>query len=1724
MSAIPPATPPVAARTRGKTLVTATDNCASFVTPPLPTSSEIDALLAPPSPQCPSPNVDPDPVATTAPPEPSGPLDVLPRSTSPSVSPPLDPSWSLTFSPSLTQRATYTRVKTPSQNHHTLIPPTKDNTERSIDDQIPPPPKQQNPIVVHLSSSPFDVPPPPVPDEVWTCGFCEAHFPSRTECDTHLAELHILSQEREEFSPPKMTEHPELPTSPSPRSSPPVPTLVDLDNALFNIFNTPLPPKTKLFRCHMCGLQFDMPQKLRSHSLSHQTTPSLSIPIQLPTTPTTNAEAPSPSSPSTDMGIATPAACSTLPPPPATNSSVTTLPFNRKDLPVSVTCLDPPPPPANKIDDLPTRPQVVPTPINCPTCKAGPFANYKLRDLHVEFTHTRRSPRVVIQKEKIYTSSHTVPPSNGPDPGCAVLCNGPPKAPAFPKNPALPGPRISMPNPQVRPRGKTGRPRGRPPAARPPDNTTRMQDVSQDGIPGFNLSPTLISDHDPPKTPRPSPFAIRSEGIPHPTTDPPVLDETQVSLPASPASSQDLFLPRQPNLKNSNKRQPRSEPPPIGNKRNDPASIPNGPTRINDTLHLSFPISPALKCTEEDCTCAPFHAACWTASKQSLIRHLSAFHGILINNTEKWCRLCHCRTPSKVSEHSCFLTQPHVTPLDTCLRFKCGTCTFSSNTKRGLTNHIASHKRNLATPDVTLPQKANNRSRQPRKLITAAQKRASEDPAWRSRHRPDETDNLSTSNRFQSLADLPDDDHHSPNLNSLEAGSPQSNIPRAFAHPSRPFRRRKKPATRTTPLNDTPPSPSPPLPPSNDSLIPPSEDAPDPVDIISSPDIPPETSTDDSEDFPLQEFEDVLADIHDNRDDHLAWEYFERIVENITSEIGQNAGLPPNSDQPPSFTPKHVDTSNCRVIQRLYRRNRRRAIRLIVEGEASRCHIPAADITRHFSSVFAERSLNEAVLSDSFPTNHPSIDMSPFSPAEIRGRLHRFENSAPGPDRLSYEHLKLADPDCKIIAKIFNFCLYKKRIPTAWKKSKTILIHKKGDENDLNNWRPISLCNSLYKLYTGCLSSRLVNWITDFEILSPCQKGFLPFDGVFEHRFVLNHALTMTKRNKDDICLAQIDLTNAFGSIPHQAINVALQEAGAGPHFREIIVDLYSNSTTEFFAGDGLTEPISISAGVRQGCPISGILFNIVIDPVLRKLQRDREDFHVLAFADDISIIESSPEQLQTQLDLLSTLLNDLSLHINPNKCASFHLSGATPVGARDSIFLVNETPIPSLKDGEESSFLGTPVGFRLAVPLNNLRDFMLLGERIAKSKLAPWQRIDALKTFFFPAFVFQMRTEQLSKGDMKVVDDFIRPLIKDTLYVDESAANEYLYGSSKMGLLGIPRLADEVDIMMIDNAFKLLSSKDIRIHELAWEDILDNITTRTGLDPSPSLIEKYLNGTQDEEGFRHTSCPYASTWSRARAASTRLGVTWRCREYGDLELHIDDKVLTKSDRKKICQTLKESLRNCWANDLIAKPSQGAAIEVTTRHKASSHFLRSGDFTTFADWRFIHKERLNLLRLNGNTPWDDCISQCRRCNAPVESTLHVLSLCKPNMGRRTTRHNAIVERIHHAKRRDWQVLSKNQVLGNDRLRPDLVLVKGSQEAIILDVTVPYENRYQAFINARNEKTRKYANIAALLAENYKKKHIIGHIPQETRLHQQNAILASTEPENSRDNNNVRPSR
>jgi hypothetical protein len=151
-------------------------------------------------------------------------------------------------------------------------------------------------------------------------------------------------------------------------------------------------------------------------------------------------------------------------------------------------------------------------------------------------------------------------------------------------------------------------------------------------------------------------------------------------------------------------------------------------------------------------------------------------------------------------------------------------------------------------------------------------------------------------------------------------------------------------------------------------------------------------------------------------------------------------------------------------------------------------------------------------------------------------------------------------------------------------------------------------------------------------------------------------------------------------------------------------------------------------------------------------------------------------------------------------------------------------------------------------------------------------------------------------------------------------------------------------------------------------------------------------------------------------------------------------------------------------------------MECVAADTASSHFFRTGLYTRFADWRFIHRARLNLLPLNGrsyNQTDDD--RSCRRCGFENETLPHVINHCMRYTDLFTRRYNAVVNRIRKAAESKYTNLAENDVvLGN--LRPDLVIVKNNK-ATIIDITVPFENRMEALNQARLLKLQKYEDLA-----------------------------------------------
>ncbi|XP_060856705.1 uncharacterized protein LOC132934417 [Metopolophium dirhodum] len=436
--------------------------------------------------------------------------------------------------------------------------------------------------------------------------------------------------------------------------------------------------------------------------------------------------------------------------------------------------------------------------------------------------------------------------------------------------------------------------------------------------------------------------------------------------------------------------------------------------------------------------------------------------------------------------------------------------------------------------------------------------------------------------------------------------------------------------------------------------------------------------------------------------------------------------------------------------------------------------------------------------------------------------------------------------------------------------------------------------------------------------------------------------------------------------------------------------------------------------------------------------------------------------------------------------------------------------PLRPLAEGEATTFFGAQVDFNAVPPLSTLAEIIAIGLRIARSKLAPWQWIDALKTFFYPSTVHLQRLGTFPKTEWARVDKILRPEIKATLYLPQEALGEYLYRSTKRGCCGIRILAESSEIAAVDSGFKLVTSPDLRVASDAADhrgccgirilaedsdiaavdsgfklvtspdlrvasDAADHVQEvtrwRISKDPSIQEVASYLSG-EDEGVFRVVrGSGVTSVWSRARNVSKRLGVKWSLD--GAPSIAHKGTVLGGKHRRAVMRTVRDTLRLKRSDALIVNPDQGRAVECVAAHSVSSHFLRDGDFTWSADWRFVHRTRLNIVPLNGSSSWQAGDRRCRRCEYINESLSHVVDHCMRYTVLYMARHNSIVARIKKAASTRFEVFSENQVLGNQGLRPDFVLKKGPN-IFIVDVTVPFDN-------AAAEKKEKYVRLWAELA-------------------------------------------
>ena len=201
---------------------------------------------------------------------------------------------------------------------------------------------------------------------------------------------------------------------------------------------------------------------------------------------------------------------------------------------------------------------------------------------------------------------------------------------------------------------------------------------------------------------------------------------------------------------------------------------------------------------------------------------------------------------------------------------------------------------------------------------------------------------------------------------------------------------------------------------------------------------------------------------------------------------------------------------------------------------------------------------------------------------------------------------------------------------------------------------------------------------------------------------------------------------------------------------------------------------------------------------------------------------------------------------------------------------------------------------------------------------------------------------------------------MKGILNLPVTATNRYLYAPTAAGGVGLTHFVQEADILLMAAMQRLLHSADPAVAELAAAELAGAVRCRFRRYPTPQETAAYLNGERMRDDGGGVSSRTTRTRVATRALRRRTAVSWQPTDPPSLQVADKEVPMRRESR-----ALRDAARQVELTELTALPQQGRVMSCVASQPVSSHYMYSGDFTRFAEWRFVHRARLCLVPLNG---------------------------------------------------------------------------------------------------------------------------------------------------------------
>lgn len=334
----------------------------------------------------------------------------------------------------------------------------------------------------------------------------------------------------------------------------------------------------------------------------------------------------------------------------------------------------------------------------------------------------------------------------------------------------------------------------------------------------------------------------------------------------------------------------------------------------------------------------------------------------------------------------------------------------------------------------------------------------------------------------------------------------------------------------------------------------------------------------------------------------------------------------------------------------------------IITHDTNKAQIFAKLFSKHYTPITNDSNYS---TSFNFNTNIPTLTDIDFDASTISEILRKLPNkNGTSPDGISYRYLK----NCWFIispylSEIFRASMDSGSIPEIWKSSIVVPIFKKGERNNPENYRPISLTCAICRVIERIIVTKIYEFLTRNKLISENQFGFLRNRSTTLQLIKTINDFSDAMENKKNIDCIYLDFQKAFDSVPHDLLLFKLRLIGIGGKLIQWISNFITNRKFTVKINESYSDDYHVTSGVPQGSVLGPVLFLIYINDLPDIIP---VGISIKLFADDVKLYvthKSNQERKQLELALIniSQWCKEWKIKIAPTKSFVLHLGNNNP-------------------------------------------------------------------------------------------------------------------------------------------------------------------------------------------------------------------------------------------------------------------------------------------------------------------------------------------------------------------------------------------------------------------------------------------------------------------------------